>query len=392
MAHRYRLHPTDDQTEALRRHCSDARFVWNLALEQANHYQANRGHTPSNAQRMRQLADARKDSWLGEGSSIVQQAALRDFDRAMRSWWSGSHRRPTWRRRGVHEGFAIRDLTVRIVSRKWATVSAPKVGPVRFRLSRPIPEGTKSARVTLDRADRWHVSFGAIPAHVDGPGDGSVVGVDRGIVIDYQASDGRSWDVPALGSFEAARVRRLQRRLARQVKGSNRRARTKHQIARLRAREADRRKDAIEKATTSLAHTADFVVLEDLRVAQMMRSSAGTIDLPGVNVAQKRGLNRSIAQTGWAMFAQRLGHKIGDRLVLVPAAGTSLTCNSCGHRDRESRESQARFVCRSCGVVCNADLNAALNIAAAGRAVVGRGRDGAIRPPDEASTDLVGAA
>lgn len=373
-------------------HCAHTRFVWNLALEQANFYRPHRGPTPNSAQRMRQLTEARQSSWLGEGSSSIQQSALRDFDQAMRNWWGGTHRRPTWRRRDQHEGFVIRDLTVARLNRKWATVMVPKVGPVRFRLTRPLPADTKSARVTLDRAGRWHVSFTATPSRIDGPGQGTVVGVDRGIVIDYQASDGRRWDVPGLRQGEQVRLRLLQRRLARQEKGSNRRAATNRQVARIRAREADRRKNAIEQATTTMARTADVVALEDLRVAQMMRSAAGTIDNPGSNVAQKRGLNRNIAQTGWAMFAQRLGHKIGDRMVLVSAAGTSQTCNSCGHRDKESRESQARFVCRACGVVCNADLNAARNIAAAGRAVVGRGRDGAVGPPDEASTDLVGAA
>ena len=392
MSHRYRLDPTAVQAAVMVQHCADARFVWNLALEQANFYRPDRGQTPNSAKRMRQLTEARQDSWLGEGSTVVQQAALRDFDQALKNWWGGTHRRPTWRKRDRHDGFVIRDLTVRRLNRKWATVQVPKVGPVRFRLSRPLPADTKSARVALDRTGRWHVSFTAVPEQTDGPADGSVVGIDRGIVIDYQASDGRTWDVAGLRSTEAARLRRLQRSLARQTKGSNRRARTKGRIARLRAREADRRKDTIEKATTTLARTADVVALEDLRVIHMMRSPTGTIDMFGVNVAQKRGLNRSIAQTGWAMFAQRLGHKIGDRMVLVPAAGTSQTCNSCGHRDKESRESQARFVCRSCGVVCNADLNAALNIAAAGRAVVGRGRDGAVGPPDEASTDLIGAA
>jgi len=73
MAHRYRLVPEASAESVLRRHCADARFVWNLALEQANLYRPERGSTPSAAARQRQLANARKDSWLGDGSSSVQQ-------------------------------------------------------------------------------------------------------------------------------------------------------------------------------------------------------------------------------------------------------------------------------------------------------------------------------
>jgi transposase len=365
--------------------------VWNLALEQAGYWRRGRGSTPGHAERNRQLTEARAGSWLGEGSSSVQQQALRDFDQAMRNWWSGTHRRPTWRKQGLHEGFAIRDLSVVKIAKRWATIHVPKVGPVRFRLSRPLPQATKSARVTLDRCGRWHVSFTAIPPEVAGPGDGTIVGVDRGVVIPFQVSDGRAFDVPGLRPAEQVRLLRLQRRLARQQKGSNRRTRTRHAIARMKAKETDRRKDAIEKATTELARTVDVVRIEDLRIRQMAKSAAGTIEKPGVNVAQKRGLNRGIMSKGWGLFEQRLGHKIGDRLERVPAAYTSTTCSACGNREASQRESQARFVCRFCELAENADVNAARNIAA-GHAVSGRGGNRAIRRPSEASTVLVGAA
>jgi putative transposase len=94
VAHRYRLVPTSAQAVVLARHCADARYVWNLALEQANFWRAGRGPTPGPAVRQRQLAEARRGSWLGAGSSSVQQQALRDFDRALANWWAGTHRRP----------------------------------------------------------------------------------------------------------------------------------------------------------------------------------------------------------------------------------------------------------------------------------------------------------
>lgn len=366
----------------MRRHCADARFVWNLALEQANLWQRQRGPTPNGSERMRQLAEARKGTWLGGGSSSVQQAALRDFDQALRNWWGGSHRRPTWRRKGMNEGFVIRDLSVQKLNRRWAEVQVPKCGKVRFKLSRPLPEATKSARVTLDRAGRWHVSFTAIPPTVEGPGTGEIVGVDRGVASTIALSTGVTASIP---QPDRAKRARLQRRMARQQKGSNRRERTRLALARLSAREADRRKDWIEKATTDLARSFDLVRIEDLRVTQMSRSAKGTIEQPGRNVRAKAGLNRSILDQSWGLFAQRLRDKIGDRLEVVPAAYTSQRCSVCGHTAQENRKNQAEFLCQACGHTDNADVNAAINIAA-GQAVSGRGGNRAVRRPDETST------
>lgn len=377
MSHRYRMRPTIEQTERLTSHCADARFVWNLALEQANLYDPRRGPTPNSAQRMRQLAEARQGTWLGEGSSSVQQAALRDFDQAMRNWWAGTHRRPTWRKRGVNEGFVIRDVAITKINRRWAEVTAPKVGRVRFRLSRPLPAGHGMGRVTLDRMGRWHVSFAAPQPAMNRTRTGAVVGVDRGIVATIATSDGAFLNIPTPTPDEVARRARLQRKMARQVKGSNRRNVTKARLAVLTGRQADRRKDWVEKTSTWLVREHDLIAFEDLRVANMMRSATGTVEEPGTKVAQKRGLNRAIANAAWSMLDRRTRDKasasVGCRVVHINPVGTSQTCSVCGHRSPENRKSQAVFQCVACGHAEHADTNASKNIKAAGLAVTARG-------------------
>ncbi len=119
-----------------------------------------------------------------------------------------------------------------------------------------------------------------------------------------------------LSSGERQRKRRLQRRLARQRKGSNRRARTKCRIAKLAVKESDRRKDWIEKTTTQLVRDYDLIVVEDLKVKNMTKSASGTKDKPGKNVRAKSGLNRSILEQSWGMFRQRLTDKAINATVL----------------------------------------------------------------------------
>jgi putative transposase len=387
MAARFRLYPEPSAVAVMVRHNADARYVWNLALEQANTYQPARGPTPNNAVRMRQLSEARQGTWLGVGSSVVQQGALRDFDQALKNWWGGTHRRPTWRKAGQSERFRVRDLSVAKLTGKWGTVHVPKAGPVRFRLTRPWSDvrSATSARVTLDRAGRWHVSFTTPRTPFERTSTEAVIALDLGIAASVATSTGELLKMPPLLSAgENQRKSRLQQKMARQDQGSNRRARTKSAVARLAAREVDRRKDWIEKTTTQLVKDHDLIAVEALTVKNMVRSARGSAENPGRKVAQKRGLNRSIQSQAWALFRKRLTEKATAatspcEVVAVNPANTSRRCSECGHTAKENRESQAIFRCQSCGYTDNADVNAAKTILAAGLAVSGRGAD--CKPP-----------
>src|SRR5256884_9883098 len=105
---RFRLYPKSQQAETLARHCSDARYIWNLALEQWNHWQPGFKPAPGYLEQARQLTELREAvPWVAEGSVTVQQQALRDFHQAWRCFFGGTHGRPTWRRKGIDEGFRI---------------------------------------------------------------------------------------------------------------------------------------------------------------------------------------------------------------------------------------------------------------------------------------------
>jgi len=201
---------------------------------------------------------------------------------------------------------------VRRLSRKTGEVWVPEAGWVRFRWSRAVPPGAKSYRVTLDRAGRWHVAFAVIPEPVPAPGNGQVVGIDRGVAVSAALSTGE-------------------------------------------------------------------IRVEGLQIGNLTRSAKGTREHPGRNVRQKAGLNRGILASGWGLLVRRLEDKAPGRVEKVKPHYTSQRCSACGQVDRGSRESQAVFRCTACGFAGNADVNAALNIAA-GHAVTARGGDGVARP------------
>lgn len=372
---RFRLAPTVEQEVRLRDACGHARFVWNLCLEQWRLWQPGK-HAPGYAELNRQLTDLRAaEPWLAEGSVIVQQQALRDFDQAKRNFFGLTHRRPTWRKRDRDEGFrvvAVHDDHRRRLNHHWGAVLVPKIGWVKFRQTREIPDGVKSYRVTRDAAGRWHVAFAHVPTPIDGPGTGEVVGLDRGVAVSVMTSEAEAFHAPGLRPKEAERLLRLQRCLARAQRGSNRRRRVKRAIARLRACEADRRKDWVEQTTTALARRYDLLKVEALDVKSLTRSARGTSAQPGHNIRQKAGLNRAILAQGWGLFLTRLQHKAAGRVRLVDPRHTSQRCSACGHVAPESRESQAAFRCVACDFACHADVNAARNIAG-GHPVTARG-------------------
>jgi putative transposase len=397
---RYRLYPTPAQEDVLLGHCAHARYVWNLAVEQRSWWQPGRP-APGFAEQCRQLSTARAaHPWLAAGSVIVQQQALRDFHAAYASWFTSLRQwrkryattppdqrpappsPPSWRKRGRSEGFrivAVGPGDVRQLNRRWGQVAVPKLGWVRFRWSRPTP-AAKSYHITRDRAGRWHVAFAAVPPAIPAPGNGEVVGVDRGVRVSAALSTGELLKTPGLRPAERRRLRRLQRRLARARPGSNRRRRVRLAVAHLRAREADRRRDWIEKLSTDLARRFDLICVEDLDVRAMTRTARGTVERPGRNVRQKAGLNRGILTAGWGRLVVRLEQKAPGRVQQVAAAYTSQRCSACGHIAADSRQSQTAYRCVACAWTGNADYNAARNIVAAGQVVAARGGQGSPGP------------
>ncbi len=367
-----RLYPDSNVTPALLKRCFDARFVYNLGLEERNLWHEARSQKITCPIQAKELAEARKAFLpLEEGSSSVQQQALRELDRAFRNWWRNPQHfsPPTWRKADVNECFYIRVLEERKLNRNTGEVLVPKAGWVRFRLSRSWPEieASSSARVTLDRSGRWHVSFTQAAPSLELQGTAAPVGLDMGIAATVTTSDGIHLCMAKLASpGEAQRKRRLQRKKARQKKCSNRRSRTK-----LSARESDRCRDWTEKTTTALVRDYDFIAIEDLPVRNMVRSATRTLDNPGRNVARKRGLNGSIQSQAWSLFRQRLKDKRANAthpvlVIAVNSKFTSQACPQCGNTTAENPKSQALFSCATCGHRANAGINAARNILAAG--------------------------
>jgi putative transposase len=394
---RFRLYPTRVQAERLTSWSHTCRAVWNTALAQRIWaYRSARRVTLRAVEQCVELTQARMEhEWLRDLPAQCAQQVLRQLDNAYANYRNPNHPawHPAFKRKRDRPGIAFpgQAVQVRKVSRRMAQVRLPKLGWVRFRLSRPIDGVVRNATVSRDGLG-WHIAFGvhraepAEPPVNTGPPVGVDVGVACSVFLSTESTERQRSDTLTAG--EKKRLRGLGQRKARQLtyakkhnggKYGNRLRKTIAQIGAVTARQARRRADWNHKLTTDLAHSHGLVAVEDLRVSSMVRSAKGTVERPGRHVRQKTGLNRSIADQGWGEIRRQLGYKTrrhGGVLVAVPAPGSSQTCSRCRVRDPDSRQGCGRlFACTHCGHAEHADRNAARNIL--DRALCAAGRAGA---------------
>jgi putative transposase len=219
---------------------------------------------------------------------------------------------------------------------------------------------------------RWYVVVVTETETTPLPSTGRSVGVDVGVARFLTTSDGEVVANPRFLAAAQERIAGLQRRKQRARPGSGNRRRLRRALAKEWRKLRNQRRDFHHKTARALVDTCDTIALEDLRVAAMTASAAGTVDHPGRNVAAKAGLNRSILDAGWSQFRSILAAKAesaGRRVILVNPTYTSIDCHACGTRCTRPR--QAIVVCPTHGEL-DADRNGAYNIAA--RAGLGSGQ------------------
>jgi putative transposase len=383
-AFKYRL-KTEPTTELLMKQFAGCcRFVWNKALAlQKERLDAGERILGYNKLALLLPAWKTEHPFLSDAPSQALQQVLINLDRAVKDAFDTKQPEkqfPTFKKKFVSRNSFRYPQGFRI---EGSRVFLPKLGWINFRRSRPV-EGTPRNITVSRKGSHWFISIQtesevAEPVHPSG----SLVGVDRGIKRFATLSDGTFHD--PLNSFRKMELKLAteQRKLARKTKSSKNWQKQKERITRLHIRVADMRSDYLHKLSTTISKNHAVVVLEDLKVKDMSASARGTTAVPGKNVKQKAGLNKAILDQGWGNFRLYLEYKqvrLGGWVTYVNPAYTSQTCSGCGHIHPGNRKNQSDFVCLSCGLAINADLNAAINISRAGHARLACQANGAAMP------------
>jgi putative transposase len=366
LRYNFRVYPTPGQQIALARAFGCARVVYNDALTARE--SARRDGLPyvTDAELSKALTAAKKGPdrvWLGEVSSVVLQQALADLNTAYRNFFASI----TGKRKGARVGAprlrSRRDhrQAIRFTRNARFTVIAggklrlPKIGDVKVAWSRELPSDPSSVSIIKEAAGRYFASFVVQVDTQALPETDSEVGIDLGLSTFAVLSDGKTIASPRFLRQAARRLKKAQRALSRKQKGSANQAKARVRLAKAHSRVADTRRDWAHKHSTTIIRENQAVFVEDLCVTGLARTR----------------LAKSVYDAGWGMFtrmleekAVRYGRTFGTVDRWFPSTRMCSVCRAVG----EKKPLYVRaWTCR-CGTVHDRDLNAAINILAAGRA------------------------
>jgi putative transposase len=377
-AFKYELMPTGQQAHNMRRFAGSCRFVFNKALALQKERYKSAEKKLGYAGLCKQLTEWRNGAdtpWLKDSPIHPAQQALKDLELAYSNFFAKRADFPRFKKKGNGDNFRYPDPKQIKLERENGRIFLPKLGWIRYRNSRLALGALRNVTVS-SKGGKWFVSV-LMRREVEQPlPHGPSTGIDVGIARFATLSDGTF--LAPLNSFKKheQRLAKYQRRMARKTKFSNNWKKAKGRVQRIHSSIANARNDFLHKASTQISKNHAMVCIEDLQVRNMSKSASGTLEAPGRKVAQKKGLNKAILDQGWGEFRRQLEYKTrwnGGEFVAVPAAYTSQTCPCCGHISRENRQTQALFACVSCGYENNADHVGAINVLAAGHAVLACG-------------------
>jgi putative transposase len=222
------------------------------------------------------------------------------------------------------------------------------IGRVAVRWHRPLEGTIKTLRIK-QKAGKWYAHFACEVDPQPLPATGKEIGLDVGLHHLLAASDNQVVENPRWYREEQARLRRIQRKVARRQRGSHRRRKAVLELQRQHERIQNRRKDFLRKLAYDLVQKYDLIVLENLQIRNMVRNHL---------------LSKSILDAGWGYFSQHLAGKAeeaGRQMVFVDPAYTSKTCSGCGHVFEDLKLSHRWIEC-PCGLSVDRDVNASFNI------------------------------
>ncbi len=368
---RLRLYPTAEQELLLKQFCGAARWVYNWGLARWKERYAEGLETSAYtlADELVLLKYCEPTKWLQDIQAAGLQQALLNLGVAFSNFFKKSKSYPRFKKRGHRDSFSFPQYTVVDVTKK--QIKLPILKGVDYRGN--FKEGSVVKTVTVVReGDGWYACIRTIKEVKEHAPNAKAIGIDMGVATMATVHDGRkALGFPHHSGLDKMirRINILAEKMSRKKRvdkvNSKNREKARAKLAKAYARLTNMRRDHLHKVSSALVKRYGTIVVEDLKIKNMTKSASGTLEAPGTNVAQKRGLNRVISKQAWGMFFNMLEYKCnwyGHTFIKVDPKNTSRTCPSCNHIAKENRESQAVFKCVACGHQAHADHVGALNV------------------------------
>ena len=353
--YQYRFYPTDPQRQSLAQLFGCVRVVWNDALALCKQSEK----LPKNGDLQKVVITQAKKTderlWLADVSAVPLQQSVADLGKAYQNFFDSRNGKRKGLKMGLprfkkKQGRQSARFNNNAFSIEGESIYLAKIGDINPIWSRELPSEPSSVTVIKDAANRYFLSFVVEAKPVQVEAKNQSIGIDLGIKTFAFMSNGETAKSPDYSRLDK-RVRRNQRKLAKQVKGSNRRYKTRLKIAKLHNQIADTRKDFLHKLSTKVVRENQSIVLEDLNVSGMVKN---------------RKLSRAISLQGWREFrvlVEAKSEKFGRKFVVISRwEPTSQICSDCGFKWGKLDLKVRTVACVSCGSEHDRDENAAKNI------------------------------
>jgi putative transposase len=354
--YKYRLYPTEEQAQALSDILQAGCWLYNAALHfRRKRWQESRhsvGYYEQAAMWREWRNEEPDNNPLRMLNMTAGQQVLRRLDSAFREYFQGKRGHPRFKKSTRFNSVNYKPGDGSRI--KGGKLYVQNAGLVTVRWHRELPDGKLKNIILLRKPSGWYVCLQVeLPESEPAEHTGSVVGIDMGITHALALSDGKMFDSPNHLQQSLAKLRRLQRKVARRKKGSQRRRKAVRQLAKQQEHIANQRRDWWHKVTRQLVDSYGTIVLEDLSLNFML---------------QNGNLARSAHDVSLGMFRELLAYKAieaGCEIVTENPSYTSQACSGCGGIVPKKLSVRTHH-CPDCGLILDRDINAARNILSAG--------------------------
>ena len=354
-AYKYRMYPNREQVASLLQHILACRFVYNSSLEQKIRAYEREGQKLSCFDLNTRLPALKEEHpWLKEVNSQSLQSANKNLDNAFTRFFREKKGFPRFKsKKNPVQSFQVPQHYTVDFERGW--VKLPKIGEVKTTLHRTFTGEMKYATVSVTSTGTWFISIlvddgtpepASVPFALD-----TTLGIDVGLTDFATLSTGEKVENPRLLKNSLQRLKVLQQRVSRKVKGSKNRKKAIQQLARCHEKVANQRNDFLHKLSFRVVSENQAIAVESLNVAGMQKNHC---------------LARSISDASWSTFFTILEYKCqkyGKTLLKIGRfEPSSKICSTCGYLKRDLTLSDREWICPDCGTHHDRDINAAINI------------------------------
>lgn len=376
--YKYKLKIKKSQVEKFNNFLGVTRLVYNLAKTRREYYYKSTSKNLSAYDLQKEIVQLKKEfDWMKALPKDTLNAPIFRLEKSLKSFFKGHAKYPKWAKKKFWNSLEFIQTnantvkpTLRIENGK---IKLHKGIYLRYFNSRDLPEDAKIFKITIKKEiDGWYacISFRTNSHKIIPINNNQVVGVDWGVSRFITLSNGEYHDNLRWFQQIKLKLEKEQKKLKYKQKGSNNEKKQYIKIAKIYRSLQRKRLDWQQKITTDLVKNYSGFVLEDLNIENMTRRPKPKLAKDGktyfFNKAKaKAGLNREILSTAARQFADILKYKSewNNRYFnRVNPSYTSQECSNCHYIDKNNRKTQSEFICIECGLILNADENAAINI------------------------------